>query len=220
LSKEIAQKLLNLYGSKLIDKSDFDNSKVDKLLKVLKDFGAKLESSDDYKSGINERLNSILENRTSTNKTMHFMNFLTESKKGEFKHLPKEKQNLIVESMNKEHVMSNGQAENVWESCFIERKRELDFITDMPEKFISKWDSLSEGRKHQIIAESKFYPLNNQYAINNFWSTRDLRDNTVNLQSINEAKTAAEQTETKKEPMINEAFAKDLVNRVKFNLGR
>jgi hypothetical protein len=121
--------------------------------------------------------------------------------------------------MNAQPIMSTIQAENIWESNFIEKKRELNIIDDMPEKFRAKWDNLSEARQAQIIAESKFHPVNNQYGINNFWSTRDLRDTQIVLESINESKTAAEAANTK-EPLVNESFAADLINKVKFNLGK
>jgi hypothetical protein len=149
------------------------------------------------------------------------MNFLSESKKNEFNSLSEDKQKLIVESMNAKPIMSTSQAENIWESAFIEKKRELNFVDDMPEKYQSKWAALSEGRQNQIIAESKFHSLNTPYAINNFWATRDLRPSQFELEKINEGKTAGEQTETaKKEPIVNESFAADLISRVKFNLGR
>ena len=91
----------------------------------------------------------------------------------------------------------------------------------MPEKYQSKWAALSENRQNQIIAESKFHNLTTPYSINNFWATRDLRPSQFELEKLNESKTAAEQTETaKKEPLVNESFAADLINRVKFNLGR
>ena len=106
---------------------------------------------------------------------MHFMNFLGESKKNQFNSLSTEKQAMIVESMNSKPIMSTIQAENIWESNFIEKKNELNVVTDMPEKFKEKWDNLSEARQGQIISESRFHPVGNQYGINNFWATRDLR---------------------------------------------
>ena len=152
---------------------------------------------------------------------MHFMNFLTESKKAEFASLSEEVQNRIVEKMNSTVIMSTIQAENVWESAFKPQRMGLNFIEDMPEKFRGKWENLSEVKQNQIIAESKFHNLTNPYSINNFWATRDLRPSQVELEKLNESKTAAEQTEAaKKEPMVNETFAADLINRVKFNLGR
>jgi len=175
-----------------------------------------------YKDTIEEKLERLITKaETKVSSELHFMNFLSESKKNEFNSLSPDKQRLIVESMNSKPIMSTGQAENVWESAFIEKKRELNFIDDMPEKYQSKWAALSENRQLQIIAESKFHSLNTPYAINNFWATRDLRPSQFELEKINEGKTAAEQTKTfKKEPLVNESFAADLISKVKFNLGR
>lgn len=183
---------------------------------------AKMEESKSYEKTIEEKLSQLIakaENKVVSE--MHFMNFLSESKKNEFNSLSEDKQKLIVESMNAKPIMSTSQAENIWESAFIEKKRELNFIDDMPEKYQVKWASLSESRQQQIIAESKFHSLNTPYAINNFWATRDLRPSQFELEKINEGKTAGEQADAaKKEPIISESYAAELINRVKFNIGR
>jgi len=191
-------------------------------LKEMYEACGKKHEGEDYKNSIEEKLERLIAKAETKNVSeMHFMNFLSESKKNEFNSLSEEKQTAIVESMNATPIMSTVQAENIWESCFTEKRRELNFIDDMPEKFRTKWDNLSEARQQQIIAESKFHQLSTPYAINNFWSTRDLRSAQVETQKLNESKTAAEQTEAaKKTPLVNESYAADLINRVKFNLGR
>ena len=174
-----------------------------------------------YKDAISEKLSNLISKAEAKSITeMHFMNFLSESKKNEFDSLAEDKRNLIVESMNGNSIMSTIQAENIWDSCFITERKEINFIDDMPEKFRSKWDNLSENRKEQIISESRFHPVGNQYGINNFWATRDLRDTQMNLESINESKTAAEAAQTKTEPLLNESFQTDLIEKMKFRLGR
>ena len=180
----------------------------------------KEEATVDYKNSIEEKLEKLIAAAEVKNVSeMHFMNFLGESKKNEFNSLSTEKQAMIVESMNAKPIMSTIQAENIWESNFIVKRKGLDVISDMPEKFRSKWDNLSENRKEQIISESRFHPVGNQYGINNFWQTRDLRDTQVISESINESKTAAESA-NKKEPLVNESFASDLVSKMKFRLNR
>ena len=175
---------------------------------------------EDYKNSIEEKLERLIAKAETKNVSeMHFMNFLGESKKNQFNTLPAEKQAMIVESMNAQPIMSTVQAENIWESAFIEKKRELNIIDDMPEKYRAKWNNLSEARQAQIIAESKFHQLGNQYGINNFWATRDLRDTQMSTEAINESKTAAEAAK-KSEPLVNESFAADLISKVKFNLGK
>lgn len=189
-------------------------------LKEMCESCGKTHEAEDYKNSIEEKLEKLIAAAEVKNVSeMHFMNFLGESKKNEFNSLSTEKQAMIVESMNAKPIMSTIQAENVWESNFIEKKRGLDVVTDMPEKFKEKWNNLSETRQSQIISESRFHPVNNQYGINNFWSTRDLRDTQIVTESINESKTAAEAA-NKKEPLVNESFKNDLVNKMKFRLGR
>jgi len=179
-----------------------------------------VEDKKSYKDAISEKLADLISKAEAKSvNEMHFMNFLSESKKNEFDSLSEDKKVLIVESMNKNSIMSTVQAENVWDSCFITERKVINFIDDMPEKYRDKWEALSENRKEQIIAESKFHSLNTPYAINNFWQTRDMRDTQMNLQAINEAKTAAEAAE-KKESLVNESFKNDLVNKMKFRLNR
>ena len=179
-----------------------------------------VEDKKSYKDAISEKLADLISKAEAKSvNEMHFMNFLSESKKNEFDSLSEDKKELIVESMNKDSIMSTVQAENVWDSCFITERKAINFIDDMPEKYRDKWEALSENRKEQIIAESKFHSLNTPYAINNFWQTRDMRDTQMNLQAINEAKTAAEAAE-KKESLVNESFKNDLVNKMKFRLNR
>ena len=180
-----------------------------------------MKETKSYKESISEKLESLISKAEAKSVSeMHFMNFLSESKKNEFDSLSEDKQGLIVESMNKDSIMSTVQAENVWDSCFITERKAINFIDDMPERYADKWAALSESRKEQIIAESKFHSLSTPYAINNFWQTRDLRDTQMNLQAINESKTAAEAAQEKKEPLLNEAYQADLIQKMKFRLNR
>ena len=179
------------------------------------------EESKSYKDTISEKLANLISKAETKNASdMHFMNFLSESKKNQFDSLDNNKQALIVESMSKDSIMSTIQAENVWDSCFIVERKAINFIDDMPSKYSDKWNALSENRKEQVIAESKFHSLNTPYAINNFWQTRDLRDTQMNLETLNESKTAAEAAAKKKEPLLNESFSADLIQKMKFRLNR
>ena len=179
------------------------------------------EESKSYKDAISEKLANLISKAETKNVSeMHFMNFLSEAKKNEFDSLAEDKRNLIVESMNGNSIMSTVQAENVWDSCFITERKEINFIDDMPSKYSDKWNALSENRKEQIISESKFHSLSTPYAINNFWQTRDLRDTQMNLETLNENKTAAEAAQTKTEPLLNESYSADLIQKMKFRLNR
>jgi len=95
-------------------------------LKEMCESCGKAHESENYKNSIEEKLEKLIAAAEVKNVSeMHFMNFLGESKKNEFDSLSTEKQAMIVESMNAKPIMSTIQAENVWESNFIEKKREM-----------------------------------------------------------------------------------------------
>jgi hypothetical protein len=67
------------------------------------------------------------------------------------------------------------------------------FIALMPTEYTEAWTNLSESRQNNIIAQSKYHSLKTEYQVANFWQTRDLRDNKVELEKV------AMVTEAKKE---------------------
>jgi hypothetical protein len=173
-----------------------------------------------YKSSLNESISALINKaETKTNSNMAFMNFLTENKKREFTALSAEMQGKIVGAMNERNVMSTVDTNRIWDSCFMVEERRSNFIDDMPAKYHDKWNGLSEGRKKQLLAEATFYPLTNAYQINNFWSTRDLREKQVQLEKINESISPAA-PEVQNQYAVSAEQRADIVSRMKFNLGR
>lgn len=71
-------------------------------------------------------------------------------------------------------------------------KTGLKFIDEMPEDYVQVWESLNEGHKQSIIAQSHFYKLNTPYQINNFWQTRQLGSKPVGVQKLDENENIAE----------------------------
>lgn len=178
-------------------------------------------SNNSYKESITEKLSNIIESAKAAKigKEYNFLNLLNEERKSAFNTLPQDKQALITESMNKTTVMGSLQANQIFDSCVNESQKELNAFDNMPEKFRTKWEALSESRKSEIIAEAKLHGnLNTPYRITNFWQTRDLRSTQVQMESINENKVAS--TEKLNESSISDDAKQALINRVKFNLGR
>jgi len=179
-----------------------------------------------YKNTLTESIDALIAKaEAKTSSEMVFMNFLGEGKKREFEALSNEMKEKVVTKMNESRIMSSLDANRIWESCFIVEETGPDFIKDMPAKYKEKWNALSESRKSQIIAESKFYPLTNAYQINNFWSTRDLREKQVSMEKLNESAsttvpTGAATAEESNAYRIDEARRAEIVNKLKFNLNR
>ena len=46
----------------------------------------------------------------------------------------------------------------------------------MPAEYKEAWNALSETKKNQILAQSKYHKLDTAYQVANFWQTRDLRE--------------------------------------------
>ena len=56
----------------------------------------------------------------------------------------------------------------------------------MPEKYKATWNGLNENQKTAIKAQASVKVLDSQYKIDDFWSTRDLRDVKVELNESTE----------------------------------
>lgn len=86
-------------------------------------------------------------------------------------------------------------------------KSGLKFIDEIPEEYAQVWESLNEGHKQSIIAQSNFYRLETPYQIKNFWSTRQLGSKPVGVQKLNENENLAENVKT-------QAYSSDYMNYI------
>jgi hypothetical protein len=84
------------------------------------------------------------------------------------------------------------------------------FIDEMPENYAPIWESLNEGQKQSIIAQSHFYNLETPYQIKNFWSTRQLGAKPVGLQKLQESQETTEDSINK----APQGYSSDYLNWV------
>jgi hypothetical protein len=143
-------------------------------------FDTKGEES--YKEEITSKISAILEaakaeKNDTENAKYNFLNFLSESKRNQFNSLSEEMRDKIVNTFGRVKFFSSREADQIWESCFIaEAPKKLDWLVNMPSKFVASWNSLSESQKNAIKAQASIRLLESQYQIDDFWSTRDLRE--------------------------------------------
>lgn len=83
------------------------------------------------------------------------------------------------------------------------------FIDEAPEEYAQVWESLNEGHKQSIIAQSAFYNLETPYQIKNFWSTRQLGRN-IGLQKLVEN----ENIETGEVSAAPRGYSNDYLNAI------
>lgn len=83
------------------------------------------------------------------------------------------------------------------------------FVDEAPEGYAQVWESLNEGHRQSLIAQSAFYNLETPYQIKNFWSTRQLGKN-LGLQKLVENETIETPT-----PATNSlGYSSDYLSRV------
>jgi hypothetical protein len=152
-----------------------------------------VNNEDEFKKNITTQLNAILESAKSEienaeDKKYHFFQFLGEAKRREFDALNDEMKAKIVNAFQTNRYYGSADANRIWESCFIQAPKKLDWLLNMPSKFVASWNSLTESQKNAIKAQASTRVLESQYQIDNFWATRDLRE--VKADLINESSTA------------------------------
>ena len=123
----------------------------------------------------------------------------------------------LMEAFKVSTYYNNVQVDAIWESVMNPVvDRSLNTVADMPNEYKEAWGNLSEARQSQLIAESKYYSLNSQYKIDNFWQTRDMRQSQVATTTINENTAATKAPESK----LGKEFETDFVAEMKRRLGR
>ena len=62
-----------------------------------------------------------------------------------FESLNESKQEEVLEKFNSSKCLSTVDAENIWEACFKPKRTQLNFLDDMPDIYLGKWNDLSEA---------------------------------------------------------------------------
>ena len=128
------------------------------------------------------------EKEAKEDKSLNFLNFLSTTKRNEFDSLLESKKEEVVETFKTKQFFTTREVDAIYESIFVPKIEKLNFIDLMPEKFKEKWQNLSESVQDTIKSQAKYHPLNTQYQIDYFWSTRDLRERKQVLEPLNEEK--------------------------------
>ena len=150
------------------------------------------ESEDTFKTDLSSKLSAILESAKGDKNEVteyHFFQFLGESKRKEFEAFNESTKTKIVNAFNRNRYYGTADANAIWESCFATETKTLNWLASMPNRFINSWNSLTESQQNSIKAQASTKLLETQYQIDNFWSTRDLRE--VKIDTLNEGANSA-----------------------------
>jgi hypothetical protein len=181
------------------------------------------ESIDEFRSNLDSKIDSILSAAKvekkeaiveNTEKNLHFLNFLSESKRNQFESLNEEAKEKIVSAFSTNKYYGSTDAERLFESVFIGIRPIFNWLTNMPEKYKTMWNGLNESQKNAIKAQASLRVLDTQYKIDDFWSTRDLRPSKIEA-PINESLEIVDSPEYKTPTSYLETVEAELRRRFK-----
>ena len=146
-----------------------------------------VDQLDSYKNSITEKLQALI-NKSEEKKTNNpqFFNFISESTQAEFNALPTGDKSKVLEAVEGRGYLTEGQILGLWKNSLLTAtaKTEANVISMMPTEYKETYSKLSEAKKAQILAQSKYHVLETSYQVANFWQTRDLRDTAVVLEKV------------------------------------
>jgi hypothetical protein len=151
------------------------------------DPGDEQNDKDSFEESLNSKIDSILEsakaedleNKEYAKEKLHFLNFLSESKRNQFSSLNDEMKDKIVSTFEKNRYYGSSDAERLFESVFILPVSQINWLSNMPSKYREIWSGLNESQKNTIKAQASVRVLDTQYKIDDFWATRDLRPSKI-----------------------------------------
>jgi hypothetical protein len=142
--------------------------------------GVEVDAMEAYKNSITSKLEAIVEKvnaKKEDNPT--FFKFISEEKVTEFNALSTEEKSKVVSAVEGRGYLTEGQILALWNTSLsgvVETNNSPAVIKLMPTEYHDTWAKCSEGKKNQIMAQSKYHKLETAYQVANFWQTRDLRE--------------------------------------------
>ena len=172
-----------------------------------------------YKSEISSKLDTLVEKALiKENANPSFFRIVSGSTQSKYNELNEDAKKEVRQAVAKRGFMTESQIVSLIESSqlIVENRNAEPFVLEaMPSEYKEKWESLSESKQAQVLAQSKYFNLNTEYQVSNFWQTRDLRESKPNmerLEMVNEKKSVQEETK----PMYDvSTYADQLKKRFK-----
>ena len=161
---------------------------------------AEEDAMESYKNEITEKLQALI-NKASEKKSNnpHFFRFVSESVQAEYNELATEDKTRVLSAVEGKGYLTESQILGLWKNALITDAPvagQPNVLTMMPAEYKEAWAKLSESKKNQILAQSKYHKLDTPYQVANFWQTRDLREVAPIMEKIAMVKESKEETKT------------------------
>jgi len=177
-----------------------------------------LDPLEAYKNEISSKLNKLVESaQIKENENPSFFRVVSTSTVEKYNALTEDAKTEVRSKVAKRGFMTESEIVSLIESSQLiveNRNAEPFFLAAMPTEYRSAWENLSESKKNQIEAQSKYHTLNTEYQVRNFWQTRDLRDTKIEMEKVEMVKES--KTEEVNKPAYDvSAYAEELKKRFK-----
>lgn len=228
-SKELKDKtpeVIDAEGEKYAKAEDRAEDKEDELEKsmdeqpkgdevIAKEVAEAEDKMEVYKKEVASKLAAIVENaKAKSVAEPHFFRFISEAKKEEFNTLETEAKEKVIAAVSGKGFLTESQIYALWNSAITPvTASEPLVISAMPNEYKETWSKLSESKKNQLLAQSKYHRLETEYQVRNFWQTRDFREVAPVMEKVEMIKENKE--EAKALPYDMTGVAESLTKRFK-----
>jgi hypothetical protein len=150
-----------------------------------------------YKSELTGKLDILIESAQKQTADLqgdlHFLRFLSPSDKNKFYALNENVQLKVISKAKTNSYVSEQDVQGIIESVINPVDNTPLYLKNLPGEYRENWDKASQSKKNQLIAESRGYSLNSALQIENFWSTRDFREKSMQIEKLDESSNATEE---------------------------
>ena len=171
-----------------------------------------------YKAEIASKLDKLVESaQIKENENPSFFRVVSGNTIEKYNALNEDAKTEVRTKVAKRGFMTESEIVSLIESSTLiveNRNAEPFFLAAMPSEYRGTWENLSESKKNQITAQSKYHTLNTEYQVRNFWQTRDLRDTKIEMEKVEMVKES-KTTEVNKPAYDVSGYAEELKKRFK-----
>lgn len=147
-----------------------------------------LDPLEAYKSEISSKLDKLVENATKKeNESPSFFRVVSSATREKYNTLTESAKTEVRNTVSKRGFMTESEIVSLMNNAQLiveSAGSQPAFIALMPAEYTEAWTNLSEAKQNQIIAQARYHTLNTEYQVANFWQTRDLRDNRVEMEKV------------------------------------
>ena len=170
-----------------------------------------------YKSEISNKLTQLLESaKAKENNDPHFFKLVGSSTAEKYNALNEDARTAVRKEVEGAGFLTESQIVRIIDNQTkeVEKANEPLVLSAMPTEYKEKWENLSEARKNQLLAQSKYHKVETEYQVRNFWQTRDLRETTPVMEKVAMV-TEKKEVEVKKLPYNLEGVQEAITKRFK-----